>query len=185
MTACASAIPIALQEYALQRLQNCIAQAQQRLNCPIFMPTINYCQRGMTAGSAHLQRWEIRLNPVLLLENGQVFLDEVIPHEVAHLLVHLYFVQRNTRQESLFLPPQCYNKVAPHGQEWRWMMQTILEQPAKRTHNFNVSSLRKATFPYQCACQAHMLTVRRHNRILRQQAQYRCVHCGEILTPRI
>ncbi|MGL5726230.1 MAG: SprT-like domain-containing protein [Plesiomonas sp.] len=183
MTARTFAVPIALQQQVLQRLQNCIALAEQQLHYAIPTPALNYRQRGMTAGSAHLQQWEIRLNPVLLAENGQSFIDEVIPHEVAHLLVHLHFIQRNVGQERTPTNTRCRTRVSPHGQEWRWMMQTILGQPAKRTHSFNVSSLRGATFPYQCSCQQHALTVRRHNRILRQQTQYRCVHCGEILTP--
>ncbi|MGL4600505.1 MAG: SprT family zinc-dependent metalloprotease [Plesiomonas sp.] len=183
MTGRTTSVPIALQQQVLHRLQCCIALAEQQLHYTIPMPTLNYRQRGMTAGSAHLQHWEIRLNPVLLAENGQAFIDEVIPHEVAHLLVHLHFVQRNTGREKQITDPRCRTKVTPHGQEWRWMMQSVLGQPAKRTHSFNVSSLRGATYPYQCSCQQHALTIRRHNRILRQQIQYRCVHCGEVLTP--
>ncbi|MGM3151375.1 SprT-like domain-containing protein, partial [Escherichia coli] len=38
-------------------------------------------------GTAWLEKNEIRLNPVLLLENQREFIDEVVPHELAHLLV--------------------------------------------------------------------------------------------------
>ena len=75
-------------------------------------PSIVYQQRGTSAGTAWLQSWEIRLNPVLLLENQQPFIDEVVPHELAHLLVFRQF-----------------GRVAPHGREWRWMMESVLLTP--------------------------------------------------------
>ncbi|SQJ13486.1 Protein sprT [Salmonella enterica subsp. enterica] len=46
-----------------------------------------YTQRGTSAGTAWLESYEIRLNPVLLLENIDTFIAEVVPHELAHLLV--------------------------------------------------------------------------------------------------
>lgn len=38
-----------------------------------------------------LESYEIRLNPVLMMENQQAFIDEVVPHELAHLLVWKHF----------------------------------------------------------------------------------------------
>jgi SprT protein len=49
---------------------------------------------------------------VLLLENQQAFIDEVVPHELAHLLVWKHF-----------------GRVAPHGKEWKWMMESVLGVP--------------------------------------------------------
>ena len=109
-------------------------------------------------------RNEIRLNPVLLLENQREFIDEVVPHELAHLLVWQHF-----------------GRVAPHGKEWKWMMESVLGVPARRTHRFELASVRQNTFPYRCRCQQHQLTVRRHNRVVRGEATYRCVHCGDLL----
>lgn len=37
--------------------------------------------------------------------------------------------------------------------------------------------------PWRCRCQQHHLTVRRHNRVLRGETEYRCVRCGERLQP--
>lgn len=101
---------------------------------------------------------------MLLLENVDAFIEEVVPHELAHLLVWKHF-----------------GRKAPHGKEWKWMMESVLNVPARRTHQFALQSVRRNTFPYHCQCQQHQLTVRRHNRVVRGEAVYRCVHCGEPL----
>lgn len=141
--------------------------AQQKLEQNFPEPTVNYKQRGTTTGSAYLKEWEIRLNAVLLLENGDNFIDEVIPHELAHLLVYRVYGRRD---------------IAPHGAEWKWIMEHVLKVPASRTHCFEVTSVKSRTFHYHCACAVtHELTVRRHNKVVRGESQYLCRKCGEIL----
>ena len=76
----------ALQSQVIARVEQCIAHANQRLNKRLPMPAVSFRQRGKIAGSARLQGWEVRFNPVLVEENPQAFLDEVVPHEVAHLV---------------------------------------------------------------------------------------------------
>ncbi|MBJ3814195.1 SprT family zinc-dependent metalloprotease [Shimwellia pseudoproteus] len=159
-------IPIALVQAVMNSLRSHLQRARDHLGNDFAEPAIIYQQRGMAAGTAWLERNEIRLNPVLLLENQQAFIDEVVPHELAHLLVW-----------------KTYGRVAPHGKEWKWMMETVLGVPARRTHQFETASVRPKSVPYRCRCQQHMLTIRRHNRVLRGESQYRCVHCGDILLP--
>lgn len=129
------------------------------------MPLISYNQRGKIAGTAYLQKWEIRLNPVLLVENGETFIEEVVPHELAHLLTFRLFG----------------GTIHPHGKEWRWMMEKVLGVPANRTHSFDVSSVQGRRFRYRCSCKEHYLSIIRHNRVERKKARYSCQRCGEIL----
>lgn len=150
----------------MRALRENLQRANQRLETDYPEPKLLYQQRGTAAGTAWLQHWEIRLNPVLLLENQQAFVNEVVPHELAHLLVWKQF-----------------GRVAPHGKEWKWMMESVLGVPAQRTHQFEIASVRSRTFPYFCRCQQHHLTVRRHNRVMRGESEYRCVHCGDRLSP--
>lgn len=157
-------IPFSVQQAVMRCLRNNLTLACQRLERDYPEPKILWNQRGTAAGTAWPDNNEIRLNPVLLLENQQAFMDEVVPHELAHLLVWHHF-----------------GRVAPHGKEWKWMMETILNVPARRTHRFAMESLPRKTFPYSCSCQSHQLTVRRHNRVVRGEAEYRCVHCGTLL----
>ncbi|WP_075182385.1 SprT family zinc-dependent metalloprotease [Pantoea sp. 1.19] len=159
-------VPIALQQAALARLRAQLRLASDTLARPFPEPTLSFQQRGTAAGTAWLEKWEIRLNPTLFLENREAFIAEVIPHELAHLLVWT-----------------LYGRVPPHGKAWRWMMEEVLGVPANRTHRFTTDSVRGSHFPWFCACQQHQLTVRRHNKALRGDSQYRCVHCGERLRP--
>ncbi|HBQ4471205.1 TPA: SprT family zinc-dependent metalloprotease [Klebsiella pneumoniae subsp. pneumoniae] len=157
-------ISIAIQQAVMRSLREHLANANRKLERRYAEPTLVYQQRGTSAGTAWLEKNEIRLNPVLLLENQREFIDEVVPHELAHLLVWQHF-----------------GRVAPHGKEWKWMMESVLGVPARRTHRFELASVRQNTFPYRCRCQQHQLTVRRHNRVVRGEATYRCVRCGDLL----
>ncbi len=157
-------LPIALQQAVMRALRSALERANEKLERHYPEPTLVYQQRGTAAGTAWLEKWEIRLNPVLLMENQQAFIEEVVPHELAHLLVW-----------------KTFGRVAPHGKEWKWMMESVLGVPARRTHQFEVESVRSRTFAYRCQCQQHQLTVRRHNRVLRGESEYRCVHCGSLL----
>lgn len=159
-----SRIPIALQQAVMRCLRDKLQLANHYFGTAYSEPKVNYQQRGTSAGSAYLQTWEIRLNALLLQENQQSFIDEVIPHELAHLLVFRQF-----------------GRVPPHGKEWRWVMETILQVPANRTHHFAISSVQSKTFTYQCQCQQHALTIRRHHRVLNGKNVYHCRHCGKEL----
>ena len=82
----------------MRRLREKLAQANLKLGRNYPEPKLSYTQRGTSAGTAWLESYEIRLNPVLLLENSEAFIEEVVPHELAHLLVWKHF-----------------GRVAPHG----------------------------------------------------------------------
>ncbi|WP_078751004.1 SprT family zinc-dependent metalloprotease [Enterovibrio nigricans] len=148
-----------------QRVSECIAIANQQLGCDMPVPAIRFDIRGKTAGMALLQRWVLRFNPVLLEENSDAFFREVVPHEVAHLIVFARF-----------------GKVKPHGKEWQAVMLRVFGIQPQTTHSFDVSSVEGKTFTYQCACDHMQLSVRRHNKVQRQQAQYICRRCKHPLT---
>lgn len=150
-----------LQSACLERLLACCLQAEQRLGHRISCPRLSFRQRGKAAGTARLREQEIRLNPILLAENPDVFLQEVIPHELAHLIVW-----------------QRYGRTAPHGREWQAIMRDVFELPLRVTHSLDIRSVQSAEFAYVCACQTHQLSLRRHNKVQRGEQRYLCRQCG-------
>jgi SprT protein len=153
-----------LHETAVHSLQQWLTVADDYFSVIHPTPEINFRLRGKSAGKAYLQLNEIRLNSVLFKENVQAFIDEVIPHELAHLLCYQHF-----------------GRVKPHGKEWQFVMTEIFGLPAKTTHQFDVTSVAGKMFTYRCQCDTHHLTIRRHNKIQRKQAEYRCRRCQSAL----
>lgn len=147
-----------------RQLTQSLALANRHFNCEFAVPKISYSVRGVKAGVAYLQQWEIRLNPTLLLENQHSFIQQVVPHELAHLIVY-----------------QQYGRVRPHGKEWQFVMEQVLGVRAETYHNFCTQSVRGKTFSYQCQCQTHQLSIRRHNKIQQQSAVYFCRKCQTAL----
>ena len=90
------------QHRANKKLAECLAIANQHFSREFPCPTITYKLRGKAAGKAYLQLNEIKLNPVLFTENEDAFINEVVPHELAHLITH-----------------QVFGRVRPHGNEWK------------------------------------------------------------------
>ncbi|WP_040975761.1 SprT family zinc-dependent metalloprotease [Necropsobacter massiliensis] len=148
-----------------RKLHACLQLAEQHFERAFPPPTVNYRLRGVKAGVAYPAQNEIRLNRTLLLENPQAFIAQVVPHELAHLIVY-----------------QVFGRVKPHGTQWRALMTELFQLPAETCHRFNVANVQGKTFIYQCACRQHQLSVRRHNKIQRKSAVYFCRKCHQPLS---
>ena len=154
-------IPIYLHNQVMACLREYLLQANQLLHTEYKEPKISYKSKGSIAGSAVLNRWEIQLNITMLCENEENFIEEVVPHELAHLITF-----------------QIYGKVKPHGKEWQYIMSEIMKLPPKVTHNFN---FKRKEYVYICNCQEHYLSSIRHNKIEKNKISYQCRKCGSIL----
>lgn len=121
--------------------------------------------RGKCAGQAHFGRGGLRFNPLLLEENRLAFLAEVVPHEMAHWLVH--------HLEDGHL-------ARPHGHEWQTVMRRLFGVAPRATHRFNTARASPAPYRYRCGCQEHDFTARRHA-LARKGRRYRCRDCAGIL----
>lgn len=172
MSTTATRLDPALHEQLLARVDACFAQAEARLGRPFPRPRIHLNMRGRAAGSARLQTWELRFNPALCQANQQAFMDEVVPHEVAHLLVHALWGEGRGR-----------SRVLPHGRQWQSVMREVFGLEPRTTHSFDLAVLAQRTFAYACDCQQHRLSVRRHNKVLRGEARYHCRRCRQPLVP--
>lgn len=138
-------------------------EAECFFNRAFERPTYFFNQRGKAAGTAHLQKKLIKLNPILFTSNKEDFFQQVIPHEVAHLITF-----------------QLYGKVRPHGKEWQHIMEEVFQRPALTTHQLDISKVVGQQFIYHCLCTKHLLSIRRHNNVIKGN-NYRCKQCQSLL----
>ena len=158
------ASPSKYQDIVLARVNECLSIACNKLAVDFAMPTVSFNQRGKIAGCARLQSNQLRFNPVLLADNLAAFLDEVIPHEICHLLAF-----------------RLFGKVRPHGREWKNLMLQLYGLAGNTYHQLDVSKVMGNTFNYTCLCGPLQLSSRRHNKVLRRKVVYSCLRCGEKL----
>lgn len=144
----------------IRKLKSGLDIAEQHFKRPFSLPTLDYSLRGTKAGIAYLQQNHIKFNRALLLENTPTFIQQTVPHELAHLIVY-----------------QAFGQVKPHGKEWKFVMNELFQLPADTYHQFDVTNVQGKTVTYQCHCQLHHLSLRRHNKILRESAVYFCRKC--------
>ncbi|OOF24538.1 SprT family zinc-dependent metalloprotease [Salinivibrio sp. IB872] len=155
-----------LADAVFERVRECIDIANHQLGIQLTYPDIGLSLRGRAAGTAHPSQWRLRFNPVLLQQSPHVFFEEVIPHEVCHLVTFA-----------------LYGRVKPHGSQWRTLMETVFQAPANTTHQLDITAVQGKTFAYACHCGEVALTVRRHNKVQRGEASYRCKRCHQTLMP--
>ena len=146
-----------------------IRHAERHYGIDIPLDEIRFDLRGTAAGMVLFPTHQpplIRYNPILLQHNRHDFLNQTLPHEVAHL------VARTLHGKS----------IRPHGREWKAVMD-FFGADTLRCHHYpteNVPVRKLRRYPYTCGCQQHQLTSIRHNRI-QKGLSYRCRQCGETL----
>lgn len=155
-----------------QQAEAAVRQAEERARnfYGIKLPeaVIDFTLRGRCAGQARVERNGetcLRINQQLLAENLDNFLQQTIPHEVAHLVVN--WQVRTKRQ-----------RPRPHGPEWQTIMQNCFGLEPQRCHSYQTTPARIVPRPflYSCNCREHLLTSIMHNRISRSY-QALCKAC--------
>lgn len=166
----------------LSELQaQCISKAQQSLtlansyfDADFSYDKILFDLRGKSAGQfivkPHGKHVDLilRFNGELLGRYADAFIEEVVPHECAHLVVYQYYgrIIRGKR-------------VLPHGREWKSVMSTVMKLTPNIRHNFDVAPSTRKQFTYSCRCldRLHQLSVIRHNKVVKRQSNYLCKVC--------
>jgi SprT protein len=162
-------VKTALQQQALAHTQRLISSAADHFGVHIPEAEVRFDLRGKAAGMARFHPrgdWIIRYNQMMLDENAQAFIEQTVPHEVAHL------VARAVHGAA----------IRPHGAEWQSIMRFFGAKPV-RCHNFALprsSQRRMRYFPYRCDCGDHQLSSIRHHRCL-SGVTYLCRRCGSPL----
>jgi SprT protein len=113
----------------------------------------------------------IRYNLGIARLQPAAFLEQTVPHEVAHVVTWLLHGA----------------SARPHGREWRAVMAFFDQKTAARCHDFEVPAghtRRQQRWHYQCDCREHRLSTTRHRRI-QQGQQYQCRLCQGVLRPAV
>ena len=135
----------------------------------IVMPPITvdwFGVKGTVGGKADCLRNKILVNWGLMVRNFQVYCDQTIRHEYAHLLAWKL-------HGRLMLGD-------PHGLRWQQVIIRLGGKP-NRCHNYDVSEVTN-TKKYTCKCpdKTWNLSIQRHNKALRG-VKYSCPKCRSVL----
>lgn len=109
----------------------------------------------------------LRFNIPMAKQDPELFLSQVVGHEVAHMVANAMF--------------GSYDNNIGHGKMWKYVMM-VFGLPAGRCHNFDVSPesgvIRRQHTKYAttCGCATHMISGQRKARLV-AGVVYRCKHC--------
>jgi len=155
-------LTLAQKSEVYERVDHFVALGNEVLGTDLEGPYVKFDKRGTCGGTAWYAQMELNFNAGLMVDNWDEYMNQVIPHEVAHLLKeHIY--GRGPGRNSA------------HGYYWKKVMQAIGVNP-DRTHAMDVSkvAMPKAKHIYVCeGCgQEIVLSSVRHNKMLRGRANY-------------
>jgi SprT protein len=150
---------------------NFICQAESIFDRRFDRPPVLFDLRGRAAGMFKVvgRKRCIRYNPWIFGKYFEENINDTVPHEVAHFIVHEVYGRRS---------------VKPHGQQWQALMASF-GADAGVTFDLDLEGIpqrRQRTHPYHCGCRLHELSSTRHNRIVRGAGSYHCRYCdGQLL----
>jgi SprT protein len=138
------------------KIQECINIANNRYNRTFAFPIVTYVKRGTTAGTACDSTYTIDLNPILLMENLDTFIERTVVHEFAHLVDGIMNPETRTRTWGR-------SKRDIHGRTWKNIMLAFGVEPS-RCHSYDVSNARTkkrsvAQHVWVCGCGGARMTL--------------------------
>jgi len=138
-------------------------------------PHVDFSLKGKVGGKYYSKGHKVKVNMVLFAENEEDYIENTIPHEVAHAVQRHLYGAYNYRTGR---------RVMPHGREWKQIMIAFGKSPSV-THSYDVSNATQRTVPrefvYKCKCRTFNFTIIRHRRVQQAERQgrgsYSCRSC--------
>lgn len=160
-----------VKQRVINKLNECIALVKAKYNVDVPFPHVVYLKRGTTAGTANHRTWTIDLNPVLLMENLDSFIEDTVPHELAHLACDLIYPEAHRPAQSMFAAYGRRQKREPHGPRWQEIMRALGADPS-RCHNYDTtnSKVKKSTgrnVMWKCGCGETIMLTEKKSQLLR------------------
>jgi len=117
-----------------------------------------------TAGRAFFDRNMVDFNKSLMETNKEYFIQDTIPHELAHIIAFVLFGDDG------------------HGADWRRVLEALTGRPAERLHSMDVSAQRRKskTYTMYCGCGPVEISPQRMAWVNKGR-QYTCNNCGQLL----
>lgn len=153
------------QTITINKTSEVCKKAEEIYGIDIPVPLVYFSNKMVGCGGlCNYTQKKIGYNTKMLEANGKTFVDEVVPHEVAHWVCK-------------FLYPKSYYNIN-HSGIWKQVCQTLGGIP-KAYHSFEVKK-NGTRYIYKCGCKNHEFTKKRHNKA-QGWSTYSCKQCKQTL----
>ena len=146
-----------------ERVEHYIDIANNVYDMEMEYPIVDFTVRGTTAGTATGDH-TVNFNAQLLIDNLEHFMEDTIPHEVAHCVDHYIHGHQYKRTRT------GRRQRVSHGATWKRIMRAFGVDPA-RCHSMDTTKVArpKTKHTYTCSCCGSEVTVgpKIHNKIQR------------------
>lgn len=165
-----------LKQQVVDRVHACYREANEAYAMQMPIPDVVFDLRGHThAGFAVYSKYLLRFNIEMLATYGHDYIEDTVPHEVAHLVVYAV--------NGMVAPRLPNGKVDHHGEMWKAVMHLFNAKPT-RCHNYHTDTqVVKANDPkyhvYRCSkCNHHLrFTNKRHQMLTKNPMSVYHVPC--------
>ena len=153
------------------KLHESIKLAEAHFNQSFPFPNLEYTKSGATAGTAQYNTYTLNFNPILLIENDDLFIQRTVPHEMAHLITHTLYPDVS----------------AHHGKDWKYVMRVLQVADSNRCHTYDVTNSKRHQNKHQYSCDGcskvfTALSTKRHNELVKNPNRYCCSVCRGALS---
>ncbi|RLA45646.1 MAG: metallopeptidase [Gammaproteobacteria bacterium] len=166
-----------LQPIGVEQQAAVVAETEQRIHAATTLfdkefaiIPVSFDLTGRAAGMYKVvgARRRIRYNPYIFALYFEEHLISTVAHEVAHYISDCLYGLSN---------------IKPHGPQWRAVVKKF-GTDASRTFDHSLEGVpqrQHRRVVYHCDCGEHQLGIRRHNKVCRQEAEYKCRRCRVVL----
>ncbi len=180
----------------LDKVEACYVKCEAHYNRTFTRPTTRFDLTGTTAGTADPRTHVLRFQPVLAAGHWDDFLNNTVPHEVAHLVDYdvnnKLEAQMQARMAAVQNQAMFGNwgrrarrpKRDIHGDSWRAVMRVLGINYAARCHQYDTTQVarRKARHEYKCACGATLQVGPKHHNAILRGARIQHKACRGVIT---
>jgi len=153
---------LSLLTIAKTEVEKLISKANKGLHAGLDAPEVVINSFLVTTAGRAFGTYLVDFNESLFKKHPQNFINDVIPHEVAHIVTS-----------------KLYPGASPHGKEWKSVMLFFGVEP-NRCHAMQVTKRRQRRWDHSCGCMVHKVATVTHNRI-QKGVQYRCNKCKNVI----